>query len=196
MRALLLLAPLLAAGCAADAADEGDGGWEVGAFERVEGTRHLRAPLRPTGGRVRGDYSSGRGGYGPAANVLFYDLDGRRGRWLFPAGARAVVSDQAVRDSGRVRAFVYAVAEEDTDGDGRIDGDDAWTLAASDAEGRRLVRLAEGVAEARPPVRLDDDTVLVLFDAAGGVGGVELNLDDLSVEARVSMPRPPRPGPG
>ena len=73
-----------------------------------------------------------------------------------------------------------------------LDGRDARTIAVSDPEGRRLVRLAEGVTDYRQRLRLDDDSVLLLFNAADRVEGVEVNLDDLSVEARVTMPPPPR----
>ena len=191
MRASLLLALVLLAGCAADAAGEAESDLTLGAFERVTGRRHLRARLAPSSAEYG---SSVRGGRGPgrAVNVLFYDLDGREGRWLFEDADRSILSERDVGDSTRVRMVVYELAEEDTNGDGRLDHEDARTIAVSDPEGRRLVRLAEGARQYRETIRLDDDTALVLFDAAGTVRAIEVGLDDLRVEADVTTP--PAPG--
>ncbi|MEM1115995.1 MAG: hypothetical protein AAF845_10410 [Bacteroidota bacterium] len=197
MRApLLALAPLLFGGCLADAAPEDDDDSQllVGTFEEVTGADHLRAPL--TNGRAESITSSIRGGYdgyGETVNVLFYDVAARESRWLLPDTDRVILSTEAVRDSGRVRAFVYQIVEADTDGDGRLGADDARTIALSDPTGRRLVRVVEGAERLRQVRRLGDDTVLILYDAASTVGAVEVGLDSLEVEAEVTMPPPPRP---
>jgi hypothetical protein len=195
MRIVLCLSALLVlAGCAADAAEEAETALRVGPFERVEGARHLRAHLSRQGGGY-GASVRGSGQPDQPVNVLFYDIDGREGRWLFEDSERAILSERDIGDSARVRMVVYEVAEEDTNGDDRFDHGDARTIAVSDPQGRRLVRLAEGVTQYRETIRLDDDTVLVLFDSAGTVRTIEVGLDDLGVEAEVTLPRPPGAGP-
>ena len=193
MRSVLAASVLLAlAGCAADAASESDPESVVGAFEQVDGSDVLRAELRTEGS---GDYTASvRGGRATVStNVLFYDVSSREGRWLFPDSERTILQTTELRDSTRVRAFLYVVTDEDSDGDGYLGNGDVQTIAVSDPEGRRLVRLAEGATRVRQSVRLDDDTVLVLFDAGGAVRAVEVNLDALEIEARVTMPEPPGP---
>ena len=188
MRTALCLAALLAvSGCA----EEAESDLTIGPFERVQGHRHLRAHLRQDG--EYGVSISGRGSRAARdANVIFYDIDGREGRWLFPDSDRVILSERDIGDSMRVRMVVYELVEEDTNGDGRFDRADARTIAVSDPEGRRLVRLAEGATRYRETIRLDDDSVLVLFDSAGTVQTVEVGIDDLRVEAEVTMPPPPR----
>ena len=44
---------------------------------------------------------------------------------------------------------------------------------------------------ARERSGIDDDTVLVLYDSAGTVRTVEVGLDDLRIEAEVTLPPPP-----
>ena len=190
MRLLLFASVLLVSGCAVDAASEADDDTVVGPFEQVDGADVLRAELRAEG---TGDYAvSVRGGqYARTTNVLFYDVPTRDGRWLFPDSERTVLQTIELRDSSRVRAFLYVVAEEDSDGDDQFGAEDVQTIAVSDPAGRRLVRLAEGVTRFRQSVRLDDDTVLLLFDEGGAVRGVEVGLDALEVEAQVTMPSPP-----
>ena len=216
MRALALPAlGLLIAGCAADAAPEEDGpALEVEAFQEVEGSRHLRARLRlePERGRIRDAIGSGSdyGDYpGSAVNVLFYDLDGRQGRWLFEDNRQRVRRDLAVRDSGRVadpqssdprepgpvRAFLYEMIETDSDGDGELGDDDLRTVALSDPSGRRLSRVATGVDFFRSVRRIDDDTVVVFVQAGGRLAGVEVNVNSLEVEREVRIPPVPAGAP-
>ena len=197
MRLTLLLLVLMV-GCAADspAGDAADSpassppdGLIIGTFEEVAGAGHLRAELRPS--PQRGYSSRGETYGGPVRNVLFYDIAEREGRWLFSDSRRAILSQQTVGDSGRVRAFVYVVAEADTDGDDRIDGEDRRSLAVSDPGGRRIVRVAEGVERLRRIERIDDNTVLLLYDGDSGLGGVEVGIDALRVEARAGIPPVP-----
>ncbi len=198
MRLIVLFLPLFVAGCAVNAANEGDEPKAVvGSFEQIDGTQSLRAHLQPVPERgVRGsleEYSSSGPSWSPGAtNVLFYDLEAREGAWLFPEGERQIVGEEVLRDSARVRAFLYVIAEEDTNGDDVFDGADSLTIAVSDPEGRRLVRLVEGVTRHRQTIRVDDDTALVLFDAGGDVGALEVDLDSLEAGPQVAMPAPPR----
>lgn len=160
-------------------------------FEEVEGNRHLRGTLV----RIYGDdYSSRRGSEGSPVNVLFYDLDEREGRWLFSGSAQIVLRDEAVGDSAHVRAFVYELVESDTDGDGRLGAEDARTIAVSDPTGRRLVRVIDGADRLRQLRRLDEDTVLLLYEGGGQIGAVEVNLADLRVEAKIALPPIPEAG--
>ncbi|MEM0961048.1 MAG: hypothetical protein AAGK21_00745 [Bacteroidota bacterium] len=193
MRVLLLGLPLLIAGCAADAAND-TRDLRLGPFQQVDGTRHLRATLGGSGqSNSRTSISDGYSpGYG--VNVLFYDLDGREGRWLFDGAPRAILSDDPVRDSLAVQAFLFEVVEEDTNSDDELTPADARTLFIADPEGRRVVPLAEGVEGLRQQVRLDEGRVLVLFDANDAVEGVEVELETLKAEPRIAMPPAPSAG--
>jgi hypothetical protein len=161
----------------------------IGGFSEVDGTPFLRANLGTDRG---GGYSvSGRGEYVETTNVLFYDTRSREGRWLFPEADQVVLQSAELRDSTRVRAFLYVLLEADTNGDGDLDADDGRTVALSDPGGRRLVRLTERARRFRQSVRLGDGAELVLFDDADGVQAVEVGLDALDVRARTTMPAPP-----
>lgn len=188
---LLAVALTLLAGCAADAAEESESEYTVGAFERVEGANHLRADLGRPGRYDSGITSRSGGEWSPSVNVLFYDLGAREGRWLFSTSEQVILQEEAVRDSARVRAFVFVIVEEDTNADGRLDGEDARSIVVSDPTGQRRTRVAEGVRSYRQAVRLDDDRVLLLFDAGGSVRGVEVGVDDVAVQTRITMPAPP-----
>ena len=161
----------------------------IGPFAEVGGTPFLRADLGTT---PDGGYgASVRGEYAETTNVLFYDTEAREGHWLFPEADQVVLESTGLRDSTRVRAFLYVLLEADTNDDGRLGAGDAQTIAVSDPGGRRLVRLTERATRSRQSVRLGDGAELVLFDDGDGVQAVEVDLDALEVRARETMPAPP-----
>lgn len=202
----LLASLLLLVGCTTDSggrpgvasptagtAPEPPSGYEVaaavGGFAEVDGTPFLRADL---GTGRDGSYSvSGRGEYRETTNVLFYDTEAREGRWLFPDAGHIVLQSVELRDSTRVRAFLYVLLETDTNDDGGLGPGDVQTIAVSDPGGRRLIRLTESARRFRQSVRLGDGAELVLFDDDEGVQAVEVGLDALDVRARLTMPAPP-----
>ena len=185
---LALLVALLVAGCSAEAAGPEPSDLQIGPFSEVAGTPFLRAELAPARASGRESYSSG-GGH--PVDVLTYDSGAREGRWLFGGTGQIVLREHAVADSGRVRAFVYVLVAEDTDGDGRLDGDDAQSVVVSDPGGRRTLAVAPQVDRVREPIRLADGALLLLYDVAGSVRGMEIDPSALRVSARVSMPPPP-----
>lgn len=183
------VAGVAAGGSEAATANGVDVAAAIGGFSEVDGTPFLRADLGT--GRGGGYSVSGRGEYAETTNVLFYDTRSREGRWLFPEADQVVLQSAELRDSTRVRAFLYVLLEADTNGDGDLDADDDRTVALSDPGGRRLVRLTERARRFRQSVRLGDGAELVLFDDADGVQAVEVGLDALDVRARTTMPAPP-----
>ncbi len=194
---LLTTAVLVVTGCSADAAPEDAPDLRLSAFEDVDGVRHLRAPLRAKGARSGiEEYVSRGASYGSLpVNILFYDIDGRVGRWLFEDNRRWIVRDHEIRDSATVRAFLYEMIETDTDGNGSLGTEDARTLALSDPTGRRVARIAAEVDQFRSLRRLDGDTVLLFYEVGGAVAGIEVNIESLEVEHVVRIPPVPAGAP-
>lgn len=176
----------------------------------MRGTRYLIASLYaergPSGHFSRFDFSSGSNDYGGVAlNHLFYDLDSRSTRWLFPGlgqrildtlpltTASDVTTDGAratPREGGdsRVRAFLYRVVTQDTNGDGALKGDDRSDLAASDPGGSGYTVLVASTGRFFGAFWVDEVHVLLIFEKDGAVQGVEFDVDKQKVTRQVRFP--------
>jgi hypothetical protein len=142
----------------------------LGEFQRVQGTSVLWAPLHSDADWRFGPGSS----YEPREthNFLFYDAQGRDGRWLVEGNQRLFVDSDELRSEGcekeaKTKAMLYLVAERDTDGNGRVNQDDALSVAISAPDGRGYqVVLAE--AEAVHGWHFDPPSRLVVFHSRDG----------------------------
>jgi hypothetical protein len=209
----VLTAAFVLAGCGADASP-GFGGavdepeTEVSEFRAVPGTRFLLASAH---GRSRSSYGDSYYG-GSAVNHLFYDLDARDARWLFPSDGQRVLRTVPLADGlestpasppygpryepaaeGPVRAFLYRVVSRDTNGDGDLDGDDLSALAVSDAGGRGYTVLVPEAERFLGAFWIDGEHAIAVYEAGGTVRGVEFDVDARDVTRRVDLPAAPGP---
>lgn len=127
----------------------------LGRFETIPGTRFLRAERF-----VHQELDYGLSGKDAAStdNVLFFDIDTRRARWLLPHGKRVVHTIASLpwevpgQSEEPVRAIVYGSVESDTDGSGQLTQEDATQIGISGPTGRPfavVVPAADELLEAR-----------------------------------------------
>lgn len=175
---------------------------QVSDFHSVSGTRFLIASLR--GERDRSSYTSRSYYSGAALNHLFYDMDTRSARWLLPGFNQRIVETRPLtstpesttddenlsRGSGGsdpVRAFLYLVVGEDTNGDGKLDGDDQFELAASDPGGAGYSVLVESADRFLGAFRVDEAHTLLIYEKEGVVLGVEVDVENRTVTRQVDF---------
>lgn len=203
---------LLLGGCGVDASsgsrtvDSEEPETQVSDFRSVSGTRHLIASLH--GERGRSSYSSDSYFGGAALNHLFYDLDGRNARWLLPDLDQRILEtrpltsapDSTTGDAsvsprngggGEVRAFLYRVVSEDTNGDGDLDSDDRSALASSDPSGAGYTVLVESAERFLGAFWVDGAHALVIYETNGVVRGVEFDVEKREVTRHVDFPVAP-----
>jgi len=181
---------------------------EVGEFGAVAGTRFLTAPLY-TEVDGRSSYSSESSSGGAVVNHLFYGLDGRTSRWLFPDDGQRVLETRPLQQTvgagagdagepsveapgeGPVRAFLYRVVRADTNDDGRLDGEDAAALAVSGPGGDGYRVLVPSAGRLLGAFWVDGPRVLLVYEADGAVRGAELDVETREVVRRVVLPAAP-----
>lgn len=219
MKSVFLLGVLmLVGGCGASASSDSPGTGEGSGLETeiselrpVRGTRFLVASLYAEQRRM--SYSSDSYFGGAAINHLFYDLDTRTGRWLFRGGGQRILETHLLsgspaqgtnatitnatitsdQEDDPIRAFLYRVASQDTNGDGDLDSDDTSVLAASGADGIGYAVLVPSVERFLGAFWVDQDHVLLGFESGGVVRGVEFAINKREVTRHVEFPIAPSP---
>ena len=175
----------------------------LGDFHAVEGTTVLRASLN-----LRPDSAAGYSSKGtsPKKNYLYFDTLSHASYWLMP-GNRGVIlgttelSSPSTEQPERatLQAIVYELVDADTNGDGKLTGDDLVTIGVSDPVGRRFVRLLSKV-EHFNSAHLGKGTLVVLYASSGKLRAAEVDLNSHKIvrestlqpfEQEVLPPRPP-----
>jgi hypothetical protein len=160
-----------------------------GSLEPLEGTRFVVLPL----GSRRGDsgsYSSED--TSRVRNLLFYDTETGKTRWLRPDHSGVVVEHQELRergaDKGPVRWLRYEIADRDDDGDGEVSADDGVQVAISGPGGDDLSVLLRGVRAVRGYTFTPGGTLLVFHRKEKGEMVAEIDLAARKVVRSAPLP--------
>lgn len=158
----------------------------MGRFEEVEGAGVLRAPLTSSQDTAYGAASS-YGSTSATRNYLFYDPRARAGRWLNARNDWLFVSSAALREPGKhdgvapVRAFLYEVVDADTDGNGKLTGEDRSSLALSDPTGTNCKIVKRGIDDLLDSTVLSPTSAAVFYMVDREMRAMEVSLSTLDV---------------
>jgi hypothetical protein len=144
----------------------------LGAPGTIAGTDYVRVPL------YRGQsYSASSASYYSknseqnVVNYLFLNTSTNESRWLLENTGHLLMSSQVLSnklktssdDQIKAVGIIYTVVEKDSNGDNRLTGKDAISLAASAVDGDNYRKLLEGIERLYSVQQIADDKVLVLY---------------------------------
>lgn len=155
----------------------------LGDFEPLDGVAALRAPLTS---EIDDDIPFSRRSQTVARNYLYVDPATFGSHWLLPSDDQVIVATDDVRfpercdncgvSTGPLRATVFLVAERDTNGDDRRDGDDALSLLVAGPAGQPLTAVAHGVTVYHGRHALGPDALVLFFAEHGTLTAATVDL--------------------
>jgi hypothetical protein len=162
---------------------------EVGTFTTVAGTVFVKAPLYLI---QEYEYLSGSKESNSIQNYVFFDTTKKTSTWLRPENKGLILSKNAFPElidstfeAGKAptTAYVYLLAEQDTNNDQRIDRDDQKKIAISDPSGGRFKVLIEQVDRFNGVTAIKDqaDRISVLYVANQKLKASEVDLRSQTV---------------
>jgi hypothetical protein len=140
----------------------------LGAADILVGTGYVRVPLY-RGQSYSASYYS-KSSEQNVVNYLFLNTSTDESRWLFESAGQLLISSQVLlaklnssREEQKAVAMIYTVVERDSNGDSRLTGKDAISLATSAVDGDKYRKLIEGIERLYSVEQIADDKVLVLY---------------------------------
>jgi hypothetical protein len=138
----------------------------------IAGAQYVRVPLY----RGQSFSTSGSSLYSKSSeqnvvNYLFLNFSSNESRWLFENAGQLLISSQLLSNKLKTMpdeqsvtvGIVYSVVERDSNGDNRLTGNDAISLAASAVDGTNYRKLIEGIERLYSVQQIADDRLLVLY---------------------------------
>lgn len=163
----------------------------LGAFERLEGTDVVWAPLKFAESPPA---SLSSGGSEATRNFLFYDLATGKASWLIDQRNalfewhRAATVGESGSATERVRALLFQVALKDTSGDGRVTEGDEQELAIAASDGTGFTVLLGNVQSIGDYYSYGDDRGFVFYVSSGTPRVAEIDLENRRLVSDGSLP--------
>ncbi len=145
----------------------------LGYPQTIDGTDYVRVPLYRDQSYDMSYYSKSSGGN--EVNYLFLNNGTGGSKWLTGTTDQLFVSDivlfEKVRDSGefsneggnRTTGIMYAVVENDTDGDNRLSEKDEIAVASSLVDGSNYKKLIDKIDRLYALKQIANDKVMILY---------------------------------
>lgn len=129
-------------------------------------------------------------------NWLFVDTKGANRHWLLESHKDLIISTQTLSldrsrqsEDNSVKAILYTVISSDTNGDGRLTGEDAKSIALSRGSGKDYRVVVEGADDIIGHQMVDEGTVFVAYQKRQNAYFKTINLSDFSSSAEVDLPK-------
>jgi hypothetical protein len=154
---------------------------KLGAFETIEGSAVMRAPLQlkqeypGTNYSVKGTVAS--------QNYLFFDPVSHASHWLITGNRGLILEAMALpaKNFNRqveipVEAVVYTLVDTDSNGDGKLSDADLITIAISDPNGKHFARLLTRGERVNGARLSGKGMLVVLYTAAKQLRAADVDL--------------------
>ncbi len=157
----------------------------LGDFRAIDGTDVLRAELYLDQG-YDGGFGSGKQALS-TRNYLFFDPESRTTRWLRPEPSGLILSTENIPEAGYVdpkpapQAFLYVVAESDSNGDRRISQKDDKAIALSRPTGEQYKVVLPHVDGFEGAALLKNGNGLILYSLRSDIRAAEVELATFTV---------------
>lgn len=161
--------------------------FQLAQFERFNGIRLLRAALTS---HQEYDQASFSKGASATRNYLFFDPETRKSRWLLPTNQQVFLVDDDLfflagsrhkDEEGQFRGTLLLVVNKDTNGDDRLNQQDAKSLAIAAPDGSAFKMVVEPVDEYHGEYVSSADEVLVFFTQRNTMMSASIDLNTLSI---------------
>ena len=161
--------------------------FQLGQFARFKGMRFLRAALTS---HQEYDQVSFSKDASATRNYLFFDPETRKSRWLLPTNEQVFLVDEDLffpagsryKDAeGQFRGTLLLVVDKDTNGDDRLNQQDAKSLAIAAPDGSAFKIVVQPVDEYHGEFVSSADEVLVFFTQRNAMMSASIDLNTLSL---------------
>lgn len=166
--------------------------WELGRVHEIVGTPYALIPLTSDQSYAQSYYSKSSNS---ARNYLFIDTENSNKQWLFDTNEFLVadidfLSEKEYKDDDRVvRAILYTVIEEDTNGDKRLTGKDEMTIALSMPSGHEYKRVLTGIDTYIGHQVMDKKRMFLVYQKEGIGYTANLSFSDFSISNISELPK-------
>lgn len=155
---------------------------QIGDFSQIRGTEVLKAALY-----LKQEYQSSYGSKETSSiqNYIFFDLAKKGTYWLMPKNEGLILSAIALSENENSRlepntnipsAFMYLIADKDTNNDKRINWEDRKLIAISDPSGLRYKVLIDLVDNYNGSSIVKNNRVSLLYQSANKLKIAEVDL--------------------
>ena len=167
---------------------------EIGTFEPIEGTDILRATLYP---KEENNFAPSYKGDITVQNYLFFDSNKKAFYWLKPIAyeGRLLSTTSLIEtdnsNSGLKKAppvaFVYLMADKDTNNDQRINMNDRQSIAISDSSGLRFKVLTDQVDKFNGSSIVKNNRVFLIYQSANKLKTAEVDLRSQEIISKTEL---------
>jgi len=164
--------------------------WNLGTFDRVEGTDYLMAPVYSAQTFQASYYEKDTSA---VRNYLFVNAVDKQSRWLVPNNNYLFLSGNKMWQNPDLGSSVvmwlrYEVVKSDTNLDGRLTNEDQRTIGISDPTGERYVELISDI-DLILGYEMQDEYNLLIFYRTGTKNFLaEINLPDRLITVTKELP--------
>jgi hypothetical protein len=179
--------------------------WSLGNFSRVAGTDYVMAPAHSKQTYQASYYEKDASA---VRNYIFVNVMDKSSRWLVPTnkylfltaekllllrdtGAEMSAGTQTTsdRNSEVAKWMSYEVVKSDTNGDGRLTGNDLRAIAISSATGEGYAEVIQNVEQTLGSMLRGGDTLLVFHSTGGRSYVSEVDLPKRQVTVTRELPK-------
>jgi hypothetical protein len=178
--------------------------WALGNFVRVTGTDYVMAPAHSKQTYQASYYEKGASAM---RNYIFVNVMDKSSRWLVPTNKYLFLTAEKLllRDTGAemsagrqtaldrtneaAKWMSYDVVKSDTNGDGRLTGNDLRAIAISSATGEGYAEVIQNVEQTLGSMLRDEDTLLIFHSSGGRSYVSEVDLPKRQVTLTRELPK-------
>ena len=166
--------------------------WRLGYLTKIEGSPYLMIPLYSDQSYAQSYYSKSSQSI---RNILFIHTETNERKWLYNTNEYLIVNDELLSEkeynekNRQIRAILYTVIKEDTNGDKRLTNDDEIVVALSKPGGEGYKEILSGVQVFVGHRFLNKDTMLIVYQKRGIGYSANVELVNFSISNEGELPK-------
>jgi hypothetical protein len=171
---------------------DSDEKWRLGYLQDVDGTPYLMIPLYSDQSYAQSYYS--KSSYS-TRNYLFINSETNKKRWLLDTNDYLIMNDEMLSVENydakdrKVRAILYHMVKEDTNGDDRLTHDDLSVVALSKPDGTEFGEILSNLDVFVGHRVIDAKTILLVYQKKGIGYSATLSMEDLILSSATELPK-------
>lgn len=170
---------------------------QIGDFREVDGTTYIMLQLYYTQSYSAKSTSS-------TINYLFLDSETGKSKWLFANNDYLINGVSFISETNnntnnssesrrQVRAVLYHIIKQDSNGDGRLTNENGMTIAFTHYNGNGYQEVLSGVDKFLGYKVLKENSLLILYKRDGIAYSAKVSLDNFALSNEAELPKVGQP---
>ena len=166
--------------------------WRLGYLKEVNGTPYVMIPLNADYNYKRSYYS--KSSYS-SRNYLFINSQTNQKRWLLNTNDYLIMNDEMLSVKSydekdcEVKAILYHMVKEDTNGDGKLTHDDLSVVALSKPDGTALNEVLSDLDVFVGHLVIDEKSMLLIYQKKTIGYSATLSMEDFILSTATELPK-------